>query len=78
MLQQTQTDRVIPKYKNWLLHFPTFEALAEAPLQQVLTHWKGLGYNRRALNLQRAAKIVTEKYSGKLPKDFEMILDLPG
>jgi A/G-specific adenine glycosylase len=78
MLQQTQTDRVIPKFENWLQHFPTFEALAQAPLQKVLTHWKGLGYNRRALNLQRAAKVVTEKYNGKLPADYEKILDLPG
>jgi A/G-specific adenine glycosylase len=47
-------------------------------LQQVLTQWKGLGYNRRALNLQRAAKIVTETHHGTLPEDYEKILALPG
>ena len=78
MLQQTQTDRVIEKYKRWLKLFPTFESLAHAPLQSVLLEWKGLGYNRRALNLQRAAKIIVEKYNGKLPKNYEQILDLPG
>ncbi len=78
MLQQTQTDRVVPKYESWLRQFPTFESLAEAPLQKVLTEWKGLGYNRRALNLQRAAKIVTEKYHGAFPKKYEDILELPG
>jgi A/G-specific adenine glycosylase len=78
MLQQTQTDRVIPKYENWLRHFPSFEALAKAPLQKVLKEWQGLGYNRRALALKRAAEQVVEKYDGKLPKDYEKILDLPG
>ena len=78
MLQQTQTDRVIPKYENWLKHFPTFQALAQASLQEVLTEWKGLGYNRRALALKRAAEIVTEKYQGKLAKNYEQILELPG
>lgn len=78
MLQQTQTDRVIPKYKNWLKQFPTFEALAKAPLQKVLVEWKGLGYNRRALQSKRAAEIVVEKYHGTLPENYEQILDLPG
>jgi A/G-specific adenine glycosylase len=58
--------------------FPTFEALAQAPLQKVLTEWKGLGYNSRALRLKRAAEIVVEKYNGKLPNDYKKILDLPG
>jgi A/G-specific adenine glycosylase len=78
MLQQTQTDRVVTKYNEWLKHFPTFKMLAEAPLQKVLTHWQGLGYNRRALNLKRAAEVVTRDYKGKLPDDYEKILDLPG
>jgi A/G-specific adenine glycosylase len=78
MLQQTQTDRVTPKYENWLRHFPTFEALAQAPLQKVLIEWKGLGYNRRALALQRSAQEITEKYNGSLPKEYEKILSLPG
>jgi A/G-specific adenine glycosylase len=78
MLQQTQTLRAIPKYENWISHFPTFESLAQAPLQQVLKEWKGLGYNSRALRLHQAAKIVVDKYNGKLPADYETILALPG
>jgi A/G-specific adenine glycosylase len=78
MLQQTQTDRVVPKYENWLQHFPTFEALAAAPLQRVLTHWHGLGYNSRALRLKKAAEEVVKNYGGKLPAEYEKIVDLPG
>jgi A/G-specific adenine glycosylase len=78
MLQQTQTDRVIPKYKHWLKKFPNFETLAKAQLRDVLREWQGLGYNRRALALKRAAGIVVEKYHGTLPKDYEKILELPG
>jgi A/G-specific adenine glycosylase len=78
MLQQTQTDRVIPKYENWLKHFPTFESLAQATLQHVLKEWKGLGYNSRALRLQKTAQEVVAKYNGKLPRDYEKILALPG
>lgn len=56
MLQQTQTHRVLPKYQNWLLQFPTAKVLAEAPLSDVLLAWSGLGYNRRAKFLQQTAK----------------------
>src|SRR3989338_820970 len=59
MLQQTQTDRVIAKYLEWMKRFPTVEALARAPSQKVLRVWQGLGYDRRARHLQRAGgKIV--------------------
>ncbi|MBX4197807.1 A/G-specific adenine glycosylase [Candidatus Parcubacteria bacterium] len=78
MLQQTQTDRVVKKYEEWLEHFPTFKDLADAPLQKVLKIWQGLGYNRRALALKRAAAIICEKYNGKLPANYEKILELPG
>jgi A/G-specific adenine glycosylase len=78
MLQQTQTDRVRVKYAEWLTHFPTFESLAKVPLQKVLKTWQGLGYNRRALALKRAAEVVVKEYGGKLPADYEKILDLPG
>src|SRR4051812_539111 len=73
MLQQTQAERVIPKYETWLKMFPTFEKLASAPLPELLKAWQGLGYNRRAINLQRLAKEVVEKYKGKLPKDPELV-----
>src|SRR3712207_2862184 len=56
MLQQTQVDRVIPKYQAFLQQFPTLEALASASTGDVIRAWAGLGYNRRALNLQRTAQ----------------------
>jgi len=78
MLQQTQTERVKQKYAEWLELFPTIEALAKAPLQKVLTTWKGLGYNRRALALKRTAEKIVDEYSGKFPNTYNHILDLPG
>ena len=58
MLQQTQVERVIPCYEAWLERWPTVEALAEASAADVIRAWQGLGYNRRGLNLHRAAKVV--------------------
>ena len=58
MLQQTQVDRVIPRYLEWLERWPTAEALAEAPAADVIRAWQGLGYNRRALALHRAAQAI--------------------
>jgi A/G-specific adenine glycosylase len=58
MAQQTQVDRVVPRWKRWLERWPTVEALAEAPPADVIREWQGLGYNRRALNLHRAAQHV--------------------
>ncbi len=78
MLQQTQVDRVIPKYRSFIKKFPTFKALASASLQSVLVEWKGLGYNRRALGLKRAAEAVVKEYGGKLPRDYASLLKLPG
>lgn len=68
MLQQTQVERVIPKYKAFLKEFPTVSRLAQAPLSNVLRVWSGLGYNRRGKFLHQAAKvIVREGWGGKLP-----------
>lgn len=78
MLQQTQVDRVIPKYEEFLKAFPTFRVLAEAPLGVVLGHWQGLGYNRRAKMLHDCAKAVVSEYGGKLAKDEAKLLALPG
>jgi len=58
MAQQTQVDRVVPRWKRWLERWPTVEVLAEAPPADVIREWQGLGYNRRALNLHRAAQHV--------------------
>jgi A/G-specific adenine glycosylase len=78
MLQQTQVDRVIPKYNEFLTTFPTVEALADAPTSDVIRLWSGLGYNRRAVNLQRAAQAVVLEHSGSFPKDIDELKRLPG
>lgn len=78
MLQQTQVDRVIPKYHAFLAAFPTLAALAEAPTADVIRAWAGLGYNRRALNLQRAARAVLHEHGGQFPRDIPTLLKLPG
>src|SRR5437899_8731370 len=61
MLQQTQVERVTPRYLAWLERWPTVDALAAAPVADVIRAWQGLGYNRRGLNLHRAAKLVAEQ-----------------
>lgn len=78
MLQQTQTDRVVPKYLNWLSVFPTIETLASSSFSLVLEHWIGLGYNRRARFLHETSKIILEKYNGIFPSDPEELDSLPG
>lgn len=78
MLQQTQTDRVVPKYLEWLDRFPTLNALAEAPFQDVLERWIGLGYNRRARYLQEACRRIAEEYEGEFPREARELEKLPG
>jgi A/G-specific adenine glycosylase len=78
MLQQTQTRRVIPKYKTFISAFPDFASLAKAPLRRILTVWQGLGYNRRALHLKKLARIVVKDFNGKLPAEPRILETLPG
>lgn len=78
MLQQTQVSRVVPKFLEFTAHFPDVAALAQAPLADVLTHWSGLGYNRRAKFLWQAAQAVVERHNGVLPKTREELVALPG
>jgi A/G-specific adenine glycosylase len=78
MLQQTQVDRVIPKYRSFLRRFPTLHALARAPLADVLRVWSGLGYNGRARRLWECARIVVSAHGGRLPKDCSSLAQLPG
>lgn len=78
MLQQTQVSRVFKKYDSFLSQFPTVRDLAKAPLAKVLKEWQGLGYNRRALNLKRAAEEIVSKYGGVFPKNREVLISLPG
>jgi A/G-specific adenine glycosylase len=72
MLQQTQVERVVPRYVEWLERWPTADALAAAPAGDVIRAWQGLGYNRRALNLHRAARAIAER---GWPSD---LTELPG
>jgi len=78
MLQQTQVPRVIPKYQAFLTAFPTVQALAGAPLSEVLTLWNGLGYNRRAKFLWQTAQQVTREHGGVFPAAKEALVRLPG
>jgi len=61
MLQQTQVERVVPRYERWLERWPTVDALADATTADVILEWQGLGYNRRAVSLHRAARVVAEQ-----------------
>ncbi len=78
MLQQTQVERVKPKFANWLQQFPDLARLAAASPAQVITAWQGLGYNRRGLNLQRAAQMVMAEFGGQLPTSEKDLQRLPG
>jgi A/G-specific adenine glycosylase len=78
MLQQTQVDRVLPYYERWLDQFPTVQALAEAPTGDPIKAWSGLGYNRRAIYLQKTARAVVERHGGVFPSDLASLLALPG
>lgn len=78
MLQQTRVEAVVPFYDRWLERFPTVAHLADAPLDDVLKQWEGLGYYARARNLHRAARMVQERHAGELPRDIEALRALPG
>ena len=78
MLQQTQVDRVIPKYLSFIKTFPTIESLAAAEVRDVLALWSGLGYNRRALYLKKTAETIVSAYKGLIPKDPTVLRLLPG
>lgn len=78
MLQQTQVDRVIPKYEIFLESFPTVFDLANASPARVIAIWHGLGYNRRALNLHKGAKEVVEKWNGVYPQTPKELQEIPG
>lgn len=78
MLQQTQVSRVAVKYPLFIETFPDFAALAAAPRAVLLAVWQGMGYNRRALNLQKLAQEITGKFCGVLPKDPCLLAELAG
>ena len=78
MLQQTQVERVLPKYRTFLARFPTLTALAEAPASDVIRAWAGLGYNTRAVRLQQIARQAVAEFGGRLPGSLEGLLALKG
>lgn len=78
MLQQTQVDRVMPKYEEWLERFPTFEVLAKAPLRRAVQAWRPLGYNIRPRRLHAIAKHVVKYFDGRLPSDVETLKNFNG
>jgi A/G-specific adenine glycosylase len=78
MLQQTQTDRVIPYWERWMKLWPTPGDLAAVSLEDALREWSGLGYNRRGRYMVECARLITEKYDGKVPENPALLLALPG
>ncbi len=78
MLQQTQVDRVLPKYYEWLEKYPSLVVLAEAEPEDVTETWRPLGYNIRPRRLQWIAQQAVEKHDGKLPSDRETLLSFKG
>lgn len=78
MLQQTQVSTVIEYYLRFLARFPTVQALAQTPLEEVMPYWAGLGYYARARNLHKCAQIITSQYGGEFPQNARELEKLPG
>ncbi|MGZ3499666.1 MAG: A/G-specific adenine glycosylase [Vulcanimicrobiaceae bacterium] len=78
MLQQTQVDRVLPKFLAFVERFPNFKALAQASTADILRLWQGLGYNSRAVRLKQIAEAVVERFGGDMPGDAQTLRTLPG
>src|SRR5499426_3248558 len=78
MLQQTQVDRVVPKYHEWLDKYPSLEALASAPEDEVSQTWRPLGYNIRPRRLHAIARESVARYGGQLPSDHQTLLSFKG
>jgi A/G-specific adenine glycosylase len=78
MLQQTQAARVAPAYLSFVRRFPTVRALAKAERAEVIEAWNGLGYNRRAVSLSEAARVIVSQFGGRVPRDPDVLRGLPG
>lgn len=78
MLQQTQVKTMLPYYYRWMARFPDIRSVAEAPEEEILKHWEGLGYYSRARNIHKAAKIIVMDFAGDFPRDHRTVLSLPG
>lgn len=78
MLQQTTVSAVIPYFEKWTHKFPDVKALAQAPIQEILAQWQGLGYYNRAKNLHRSAQIIVDEHQSQIPCEPDVIRKLPG
>ena len=78
MLQQTQMERGVSYFLRWMTRFPDVRSVAEAPEEEILRYWEGLGYYRRARFLHQAANIMLEQYDGTVPDSVEALSALPG
>src|SRR3990170_601992 len=78
MLQQTQVDRVLPKYEEWLEKYPSFAVLADAPIDEVTGTWYPLGYNVRPRRLHSIAREAVDKFGGELPSDEATLRSFKG
>ena len=78
MLQQTRVDTVRPYFDRWMQRFPSLRALADAPLEDVLKHWEGLGYYARARNAHRTARLLLREHGGRFPRTAQELRQLPG
>jgi len=78
MLQQTRAEVVVPYFERWMARFPTVEVLAEAPLDEVIKLWEGLGYYSRARNLHQGAQQIVRDYGGKLPNSADKLKKIKG
>jgi A/G-specific adenine glycosylase len=78
MLQQTQVNRVIAYYERWIVKWPTIETLAAAPLAEIVQTWMGLGYNTRAVNLKKAAQLISTKFDGDVLQAMKHYKEIPG
>lgn len=78
MLQQTRVEAVKPFYQRFMEELPDISSLSQCPEEKLLKLWEGLGYYNRVRNLQKAARILMEKYGGEMPQDYQAVLDLPG
>ena len=78
MLQQTRAQVVVSYFDRWMKRFPNVEALAAAPIEEVIKIWEGLGYYSRARNLHKGAQEIVRKHGGRIPNTREALLELPG
>ena len=78
MLQQTQVATVIPYYERFMARFPEVETLTDAPIDEVMAHWSGLGYYSRARNLHAAAQAIRDSHGGSFPEELGKVMALPG